>query len=290
MRWNRSTCCGPPSIDAWKGIVMLLLGLSLAHEIGNFFPEILYNANHFFIMNISKGIDNFFRITNYARWSVIDCLESLAKNCTAVTTENQRSFQFKEIIAFYDRMDKKVSEIVQASSGAQTNDEEDQEVDDAIIDKIIVDKVSTLLFSNLNLEEVWIKVMERLKKDNLRVQSIESRIVDLSADWTKIEWCLRREVNVLILKHRERDFIVKVLSPIIGTLLEEIDIGIFELNWYDQERVSQCYEPKMKGGARRIYGPYYQYEKNGFDKLHCEVIKMSYYHLKWETQRFFQLN
>ncbi|UZO05305.1 uncharacterized protein OCT59_025662 [Rhizophagus irregularis] len=128
-----------------------------------------------------------------------------------------------------------VSEIVQASSGAQTNDEEDQEVDDAIIDKIIVDKVSTLLFSNLNLEEVWIKVMERLKKDNLRVQSIESRIVDLSADWTKIEWCLRREVNVLILKHRERDFIVKVLSPIIGTLLEEIDIGIFELNWIKKE-------------------------------------------------------
>jgi len=39
--------------------------------------------------------------------------------------------------------------------------------------------------------------------------------------------CLRREINVLILKHRER----KVLSPIIGTLLEEFDIGVFELNW-----------------------------------------------------------
>ena len=98
-------------------------------------------------MNISKGIDNFFRTTNYARWSVIDCLESLAKNCTAVTSENrediitefkdqlqlisthnsinkkaqdkaiklyknaERSFQFKEITAFFDRMDKEVNDI-----------------------------------------------------------------------------------------------------------------------------------------------------------------------------------
>lgn len=45
----------------------------------------------------------------------------------------------------------KVSEIVQASSSAQTNDEEDQEVDDAIIDKIIVDKVNTMRTSSLIL-------------------------------------------------------------------------------------------------------------------------------------------
>lgn len=45
----------------------------------------------------------------------------------------------------------KVSEIVQASSGAQTNDEEDQEVDDAIIDKIIVDKVNAMRTSSLIL-------------------------------------------------------------------------------------------------------------------------------------------
>ncbi|CAG8552529.1 15679_t:CDS:2 [Gigaspora rosea] len=62
--------------------------------------------------------------------------------------------------------------------------QENQEVDDAEIDKIVVNKVSALLFSNLNLEEIWIKVMDRLKKDNL---PIESRIVDLS-DWTKVEW------------------------------------------------------------------------------------------------------
>ena len=98
-------------------------------------------------MNISKGIDNFLRLTNYAGWSVIDCLESLAKNCSAVTSENrediiaefkcqlqlvithnsvnkkardkamklyndaERSFQFKDVMAFFDRMDKKVNDI-----------------------------------------------------------------------------------------------------------------------------------------------------------------------------------
>ncbi|CAG8693252.1 12748_t:CDS:10, partial [Acaulospora morrowiae] len=280
---------------------------------------------------------------------------------TKLYNDAERFFQFKEVIAFFDQMDKKanenlfdtktnlygsevavqmigtklssfqtsmamtsttvnvgetvktnpdnISEAIQISSSTQANDQNAQEVDDAEIDKIVVNKVSALLFSNLNLEEIWIKVMERLKKDNLRVQSIESRIVDLS-DWTKIEWnrilkasdysqlfiksrkrlskdkinndvgqllrdgpgrirslndlitwknkfinletssedslliveiinffhcCLRREVNVLILKHRERDFIVKVLSPIIGTLLEEFDIGIFELNWIEKE-------------------------------------------------------
>ncbi|KAF0431524.1 hypothetical protein F8M41_005376 [Gigaspora margarita] len=160
-------------------------------------------------------------------------------------------------------------------------DQENQEVDDAGIDKIIVNKVSALLFSNLNLEEIWIKVMDQLKKDNLRVQSIEfrtnvewNRILNVS-DYSQLfiksrkklskdkinddvrqllrdgtdriifyantDWflfshcCLRREVNVLILKHREHDFIVKILGPIIGTLLEESDIGIFELNWIEKE-------------------------------------------------------
>ncbi|RIA90978.1 hypothetical protein C1645_822647 [Glomus cerebriforme] len=196
-------------------------------------------------------------------------------------------------------------ETVQTSSSLQANDQEyqedqeDQEVDDTEIDKIIV---SALLFTNLNLEEIWLKVMERLKKDNLRVQSIESRVVDLS-DWTKIEWnrilkasdysqlfiksrkklskdkidndvqqllrdgsgrmqslndliawknkfinletpsedsLLIVEIPSLLTKRSkcpdfERDFIVKVLSPIIGTLLEEFDIGTFELNWIEKE-------------------------------------------------------
>ncbi|CAG8630287.1 10630_t:CDS:10 [Dentiscutata erythropus] len=163
----------------------------------------------------------------------------------------------------------------------------------AEIDGIIVNK------------EIWTKVMERLKKEKLRVQSIESRIVDLS-NWTQVEWnrilkvsdysqlfiksrkklckekidknmqqllhdesgrirslndleswkniftnlassedsrltvgiihlCLRREINVLIMQHRERDFIVKILGPIIGMLLEEFDIGTFELNWIEKK-------------------------------------------------------
>ncbi|CAG8795525.1 33962_t:CDS:2, partial [Gigaspora margarita] len=180
-------------------------------------------------------------------------------------------------------------EIASSPETVQPYGQEDQEMDDAEIDKIIVNKVSALLFSNLNLEEIWIKVMDQLKKDNLRVQSIESwtnvewnRILNVSdysqfiksrkklskdkinddvrqllrdgtgrivnhslysfllfSKYTQLLWCphccLRREVNVLILKHREHDFIVKILGPIIGTLLEESDIGIFELNWIEKE-------------------------------------------------------
>ncbi|CAG8579468.1 3590_t:CDS:10, partial [Gigaspora rosea] len=51
------------------------------------------------------------------------------------------------------------------------------------IDRIIVNKISGLLFSNITLEEIWTKVMERLKKE----KSIESRIVDLS-NWMQVEW------------------------------------------------------------------------------------------------------
>ncbi|CAG8781046.1 2181_t:CDS:2, partial [Cetraspora pellucida] len=57
----------------------------------------------------------------------------------------------------------------------------------AEIDGIIVNKISGLLFSNITLEEIWTKVMERLKKEKLRVQSIESQIVDL-LNWTQVEW------------------------------------------------------------------------------------------------------
>ncbi|CAG8781073.1 17924_t:CDS:2, partial [Cetraspora pellucida] len=43
----------------------------------------------------------------------------------------------------------------------------------AEIDGIIVNKISGLLFSNITLEEIWTKVMERLKKEKLRVQILK---------------------------------------------------------------------------------------------------------------------
>ena len=43
--------------------------------------------------------------------------------------------------------------------------------------------------------------------------------------------CLRREINILVQPIREQDFTVKILSHIIGFLLEEFDSGVFELNW-----------------------------------------------------------
>ncbi|CAG8615086.1 1231_t:CDS:10 [Diversispora eburnea] len=201
--------------------------------------------------------------------------------------------------------DQVVSEIKQASNQrtndftTQTYDKEDLKTNDANIDEIIVEKISDLLFLNLNLEEIWMKVTDRLKKGNLRVQSIESRIVDLS-NWTKVDWnrilktsdyaqlfnrsrkelckekidkevqgllhdgcevvkrsnimerqihnikirgCITNcwnyrifvKVNVLVMQHRERDYIVKILSPIMGFIFEEFDIGTFELNWIEKD-------------------------------------------------------
>ncbi|CAG8665616.1 4863_t:CDS:10, partial [Funneliformis mosseae] len=65
-----------------------------------------------------------------------------------------------------------VSKAVQESSdfNAQTYDQEDQEADNNDLDKIVVYKMSALLFLNFSLEEIWTKVMERLKKNSLRVQ------------------------------------------------------------------------------------------------------------------------
>nr|CAG8465587.1 9951_t:CDS:10 [Entrophospora candida] len=140
----------------------------------------------------------------------------------------------------------------------------DQDVNNPEIDSIIVDKIPDLIFSNLNLEEIWDKVMERLKQENL---SIKSRIVDLS-NWKKVDWdriletsdyvqlfngskknlyaqltagvieffhlCLQREVNILVMQPQERDYIVKILSSIIGFIFEEFDVGTFELNWIEK--------------------------------------------------------
>ncbi|CAJ0768311.1 15222_t:CDS:10, partial [Entrophospora sp. SA101] len=357
-------------------------------------------------MKISDEISNYFRETNYSKWCIIDCLDSIEKNYTMVTSENrediiaefkhqlqltsthcsinknardkatklyndvERIFQFKEATAIFNRMDKKANEnlfetktnlygsevavqmmdiklsslrseipssvsshsttlftghdsessfnVKKTSNEAEHNSmnpnnnqivyeniqissTHDQDVNNQEIDSIIVDKISDLIFSNLNLEEIWDKVMERLKQENLRVQSIESRIVDLS-NWKKVDWgriletsdyaqlfngskrklcknlidkevqnLLRDgcgqirslndlklwkdkfsilksedaqltagvieflEVNILVMQHRERDYIVKILSPIIGFIFEEFDVGTFELNWIEKD-------------------------------------------------------
>lgn len=53
------------------------------------------------------------------------------------------------------------------------------------------------------------------------------------------------------MQNRERDFIVKILSPIIGTLLEEFDIGTFELNWIEKE--SRSVTNRKRKGVHEEY-------------------------------------
>ncbi|CAG8650095.1 3014_t:CDS:10, partial [Funneliformis mosseae] len=175
----------------------------------------------------------------------------------------------------------------------------DQDVNNPEFDSIIVDKISDLIFSNLNLEEIWDKVMERLKQEicecnlsnwkkvdwgrilktsdyaqlfNRSKKKLCKDLIDKEAQnllhegcgqirslndlklWKDkfsilksedaqltagiIEFfhlCLRRKINILVMQHRERDYIVKILSPIIGFIFEEFDIGTFELNWIEKD-------------------------------------------------------
>ena len=98
-------------------------------------------------MHISSGITQHLRETTFTKWTVHKCLEFLAENCTGVTSEHreeimaelkhqlhilsihnsmnkkaqekatklfnsvERYFQFKEVTAFFDQMDKKVKNI-----------------------------------------------------------------------------------------------------------------------------------------------------------------------------------
>jgi hypothetical protein len=95
-------------------------------------------------MEIASGIARYLNDVPYSKWSVPNCLEFLAKTCTWITSENreeiriefarqlemtsthqslsqkvrskasklfngaEKSFQYKEAEAFFDRMDKEV--------------------------------------------------------------------------------------------------------------------------------------------------------------------------------------
>ncbi|CAI2189107.1 3456_t:CDS:10, partial [Funneliformis geosporum] len=156
------------------------------------------------------------------------------------------------------------------------------------------------------LEDIWRTVMKRLEDKKIRVQSIESRIIDLT-NWTNLEWsrilkhedkialmksfnkklekeridqkvldfidnpsnslrnlndlqewktkistigsedailaseiisffhkCCRREINILTVPLRERDYTLAILGPLLGDLLQEFNIGQFELFWIEK--------------------------------------------------------
>ena len=96
-------------------------------------------------MHISSGITQYLMDVTFTKWTIHNCLEFLAENCAGVTSEHreeimaeikhqlhltsthnsmnkkarekatklfngvERYFQFKEVIAFFDQMDKKVN-------------------------------------------------------------------------------------------------------------------------------------------------------------------------------------
>ncbi|KAG9307385.1 hypothetical protein G9A89_017214 [Geosiphon pyriformis] len=179
-----------------------------------------------------------------------------------------------------------------------------------------------IILSDKSLEEIWELVMDRLKKSEIKVQAIESRIIDLT-NWTMVEWtrilksddksalvrscqkkllknkidkrvtdffrktsdlrtcddlkkwevqlesinsedgklasqivsffhkCIRREVNVLAGPLRERDYIVKILSPLLGDLFEEFDSGRFRIFWI--EKSSKAVSSRKR---RKIHADY----------------------------------
>ncbi|CAG8685202.1 3979_t:CDS:10, partial [Cetraspora pellucida] len=91
----------------------------LAHEIDNFFPEIHYVI----AIHISSGIADYLSKVNYANWIINDCLKFLDENnCPGISSNRkardkvtklyknaERNFKFKEIVAFFVRMDEKAN-------------------------------------------------------------------------------------------------------------------------------------------------------------------------------------
>lgn len=69
-----------------------------------------------------------------------------------------------------------------------------------------------------SLEDIWSIVMERLKNSNISVQSIESRIIDLT-NWSKLEWSR-------ILKHEDKTALMKSFNKKLDK--EKIDTKVLE--------------------------------------------------------------
>ncbi|CAG8683909.1 24937_t:CDS:10, partial [Dentiscutata erythropus] len=184
------------------------------------------------------------------------------------------------------------------------------------------------LLPHKDLEEIWKLVMSRLNEKNIKVQSIESRIVDLT-NWSSVEWsrilktedkanlfrfcrqkllndqidknvinlidnseinilkdkllnigsedgnlsaeivsffhkCFRREINILSHPIRERDYIIKILSPILTDLLEEYDSGLFQTYWI--EKISKAVQTRKR---RKIHA---EYVKFGNESIKMDVV------------------
>ncbi|CAB4384062.1 unnamed protein product [Rhizophagus irregularis] len=129
----------------------------------------------------------------------------------------------------------------------------DQEVGVAEIDNIIAKKISCLLLESeftleygrksrkkLHKDKIDKDVHEWLRSDPGQIRSLNdleqwkakfSDLKSIDADLTfkTMEFCKE------IMQNWEWDFIAKILGLIIGTLLEEFDIGIFELNRTEKE-------------------------------------------------------
>ncbi|CAG8684927.1 13365_t:CDS:10, partial [Ambispora leptoticha] len=202
-------------------------------------------------------------------------------------------------------------------------------------EKSVNDTIKKLLPSK-DLEEIWRLVMDRLNKKNIKVQSIESRIIDLT-NWSCVDWsrilktedkaklfrtcqqklskdridknvidlidnsgtsirnldglkqlkdklsnigsedgnlsaeivsffykCCRREVNILSHPIRERDYILRIMSPILTDLLEEYDSGRFQTYWI--EKISKAVQTRKR---RKIHA---EYVKFGNESTKVDVV------------------
>ncbi|CAI2190438.1 10784_t:CDS:2, partial [Funneliformis geosporum] len=102
----------------------------------------------------------------------------------------------------------------------------------------------------LDYSQLFIKSRKKLCKDKIDENQSLSDLKSWGDKFTNLEpsedakltvsiieffcLCLRREINILTIKHREQDYVVKILSPIIGFLIKEFNIGTFELNWIEK--------------------------------------------------------
>ncbi|CAG8638676.1 13147_t:CDS:10, partial [Funneliformis mosseae] len=163
-------------------------------------------------MDFDHYIKDFAYDFDQTEWSVLNCLKYLETHLQYISDskkdindafartfeklmqeERAPSIRMAETTSEQNRNSQAEADIVNSPkieddrTNINSNQSNDQ-INYAEVDKIIVNKIACLIFdSEFTLEEIWKKVMECLKKNNLRVQSIESRIVDLS-NWSKVKW------------------------------------------------------------------------------------------------------
>lgn len=127
------------------------------------------------------------------------------------------------------------------------------------------DQIDKNVINLIDNSEINIRNLDGLKQLKDKLSNIGSEDGNLSAEIVSFfHKCCRREVNILSHTMRERDYIIKILSPIITDLLEEYDSGLFQTYWI--EKTSKGVQTRKR---RKIHA---EYVKFGNESTKVDVV------------------